>query len=448
MSGSQSHETESEVALQEKDDAGPLVVVSNPDSAVQPPFFVAESFQDSLMRTTCVGGDVSSSQSSHRSCLRTASPLQYCKILLFGQALSLLLAISGAAQATLHFDCNLSAPTFSSGIFYFLLSLHLIPLYRRGLKSRRNNSFDGIVGVATNTAPRHWFLGIFPLQVHPLAYLGIALIDVEANYFTVLAFRYTTLTSVTLFDALAIPSAMTLSFLFLKRRYHKIHFLGVFVCFLGIGCNVFADYEADHKKPDEEYPHKLLGDMLAICGGIMYGANDVLAELSVRRFGGPVEFLGMLGMFATLISIIQAAILERDDIATFFRGIEETADSDDSVCSVEKGLALLFLYAGVCTLSYMGASRFLLVSEAAFFSLSLLTGDLWSVTFSVVAERIVPDPLFFVALAMTVSGVCIYEMGPSSVLEGSDDRRRLRREKDATDGLQLTRLQETSSILS
>lgn len=68
-------------------------------------------------------------------------------------------------------------------------------------------------------------------------------------------------------------------------------------------------------------------------------------------------------------------------------------------------------------LGYIGASRFLIISEAAFFNLSLLTGDLWSVVFSVVAERIVPQPLFFAALASVLSGVVLYEMAPSPAPE-------------------------------
>eukprot|EP00977_Amphora_coffeiformis_P001548 scaffold296_cov102-Amphora_coffeaeformis.AAC.36 len=68
-------------------------------------------------------------------------------------------------------------------------------------------------------------------------------------------------------------------------------------------------------------------------------------------------------------------------------------------------------------MSYKGASIFLIMSEAAFFNLSLLTGDLWSVLFSIVAERIIPQSLFFVALVFVISGVVIYEMAPSPVLE-------------------------------
>jgi hypothetical protein len=84
------------------------------------------------------------------------------------------------------------------------------------------------------------------------------------------------------------------------------------------------------------------------------------------------------------------------------------------------GWWLLFVFAGVSIISYCGASSFLLLSEAAFFNLSLLMGDLWLVVFSVVAERIVPHPLFFLALLFVLSGAVIYKMAPSPVLEDEE----------------------------
>lgn len=64
----------------------------------------------------------------------------------------------------------------------------------------------------------------------------------------------------------------------------------------------------------------------------------------------------------------------------------------------------------------MGASRFFQISEATFFGLSLLSGDLWSVIFSVFAEGIVPHSLFFIALVFVLGGMIIYEMAPSPVV--------------------------------
>lgn len=194
--------------------------------------------------------------------------------------------------------------------------------------------------------------------------------------------------------------------------------MGVLVCMVGVMANIMTDYRSDvdgeeTEQEIEEYPHKLWGDLCAIAGGILYGLNDVLTEVTVSDVGDNTEYLAMMGLFAFAISLVQSLLLEWDDILEFFG--EDTTHS--SMCSLEKGWWLFFTFVGVTVLSYTGASRFLIHSEAAFKNLSLLTGDLWSVVFSIVAERIVPRPLFFVALVFVLSGVILYEMSPSPASE-------------------------------
>jgi drug/metabolite transporter (DMT)-like permease len=226
------------------------------------------------------------------------------KIVVFGQLLSFLLACGGAAQATLALDCSLSAPSFAIGLYYFVLSFCLIPVY---LKGRRQRQRQGMVTVVANeddyhdgsnhdgnntntntrthessTAPYSFFLGNIPLNAPAWGYMILSVMDVYANYFTVLAFKYTTITSVTVFDALAIPSAMFLSRCFLSRQYSWVHLAGVASCMAGILFNVLQDYEDDNNNDndniDQAYPHKLRGDLLAITGGLLFGANNVLGE--------------------------------------------------------------------------------------------------------------------------------------------------------------------------
>jgi solute carrier family 35 protein F1/2 len=50
--------------------------------------------------------------------------------------------------------------------------------------------------------------------------------------------------------------------------------------------------------------NRLLGDVLAICGSILYGISNV-AEEHVVKSGSSVEFLGMLGLGGAMISGIQ-----------------------------------------------------------------------------------------------------------------------------------------------
>ena len=405
------------------------------------------------------------------------------KILLGGQVLSFLLAASGAAQATLHFECGLSAPTFTVGVIYVVLSFHLIVVFKR---SRREYQYqqtsttitttfrdddDGIwtiddedendvyniqedqgSGTEVTEEPENTERGggtvaqshsaqsnheqhtnsllvppshsFFSLRIHrPVwQYFIIALLDCQANYFTVLAFRYTTLTSVTLFDSLAIPAAMLLSKFLLGRRYTRIHMFGVLSCMIGILFNVYQDYQEDIEDhsgnittdtEESTYPHKLRGDILAILGGCLYGLNDVITETSVRATGDSTEYLGMVGLFAAMICMVQATILERQDILAFFND----SSTEESECSSGMAWGMFALFVGVSAAGYVGAAQFLQVSEAAFFNLSLLTGDMWSVLFSVIAEHIVPRPLFFVALVFVISGVIIYETAPSPVVE-------------------------------
>ena len=346
------------------------------------------------------------------------------KVLLAGQILSFLTAATGAAQATLSFDCHLSAPTLTLGICYACLSMTLLYLVyqeKSGAKTMPTTletASDALEGTlkTPSTAPFR-FLGIVPLQAHPLSYVPMAIVDVYANYFTVLAFKYTTITSVTLFDALAIPSAMILSRLFLHRHYSPVHLVAVGFCMVGILLNVLEDYEDDKNAGslttksgialDQIYPHRTQGDTLAVLGGFLMGATNTYGEHAVKKLGGPYEYIGMMSFFAMLICIVQTLLIERDDIAAFTR--TDVLHGDDA-CSLSTARLLLVAFTGATVTTYLGTVRFLQVSDAAFFNLSLLTGDLWSVIFSIVEEGIVPGSLFFVALVFIVSGVIVYEM--------------------------------------
>jgi solute carrier family 35, member F1/2 len=410
------------------------------------------------------------------------------KALVLGQVLSVLLAGQGAVQATLYLKCDLSAPTFTVGVTYLFLSFHLVVVWRQSqrivllrqhqslnqdeeeqeedfaLEECNDDDGDGDPNGDDDTASKQepnndsrteafsiWspssssssytFFRLFPLHRPWYVYLIMAFLDIESNYVTVLAFRYTTLTSVTLFTALSIPSAMLVSKIFLGRQYTWLHLLGAVTCMTGVVFNVLQDYESDSNgswkdtnatttttTPNHNtslaygtaaYPHKLTGDLLAILGGLLYGLNDVLTEVCVQHNGGTSEYLGVVGFFAFGIAIAQGVLVEWDDIAEFFgRTIGGTDDEQisSSTCPLWMGWSLYGSFVGLGVMAYAGGSHLLIISEAAFFNLSLLTGNLWSVGFSVVAERIVPQPLFFVALVFVVSGVVIYEMAPSPVV--------------------------------
>lgn len=106
--------------------------------------------------------------------------------LFLGQVLSLLIVGTSICSSILS-DRGVSIPTTQSALNYLLLCLYLF--FRKG------------------KLQRPWW-----------AYLGIALVDVEANYLVVRAYRDTSITSVTLLDCFAIPCAMALSYMALGSR--------------------------------------------------------------------------------------------------------------------------------------------------------------------------------------------------------------------------------------
>lgn len=283
-------------------------------------------------------------------------------------------------------------------------------------------------GASSRTKP-YLLFGRLPLQSSPRDYFIIAVVDVYANYTTILAYKYTTITNVALFDALAIPTTMIMSRVFYGRRYTKVHLLGVLCCSIGIGLNLMQDYKEDkelHELSDDEeteqqqmiekeYPHKLAGDILAIIGGVLFGVVNTLQEVSVKESSSVTEYLGCFMLFASVICFFQALILERDEIMEFVN------QSASETCSKGEGPVLFILYAVVCGLGYAGIGSFLQIADACFFNLSLLTGDAWVVAFSIFAERIKPPPTFYVALLITVSGVVIYETAPSPVVDSLDE---------------------------
>jgi solute carrier family 35, member F1/2 len=332
------------------------------------------------------------------------------KIILFGQLISFLSASAGAAQATLSHSCDLNAPSFSNALMYMGLTVFLVPLYFK----RRREAADEEMNSAP-VKPVHRLCGI-PIYAPVWKYVGASFLHFYANYFVVLSFRFTSLTSIMLLDVMALPSAMILSVVFLKRRYMSIHFLGATVCMLGIIFNILADYELDLVAEGTEFPDRLWGDILAGLGAILYGTNNVITESLVRGAGGPVEYLGCLGLFGTLWSAIQAVAVERQDIGKFFNG--------GGTCPVAAGGLLMFLFAKSKGLTFFCSSHFLVISESAFLNLSILTSDFWAVAFSIVAQHIWPSPLFWVAVTFTFCGVIIYELAPSPIVADRYQRHR------------------------
>ncbi|XP_025048941.1 solute carrier family 35 member F2 isoform X2 [Alligator sinensis] len=216
-------------------------------------------------------------------------------------------------------------------------------------------------------------------------YILLGLADVEANYMIVKAYQYTTLTSVQLLDCFGIPVLMALSWFILRARYRLIHFIAVAVCLLGVGTMVGADIlagrqEGEDSRRDVEVtgcsstctscPAKrsnvVIGDVLVLLGASLYAISNVSEEYIVKNLSR-VEFLGMVGLFGTIISALQLAIVEYRDIARIQWNWK---------------IALLFMAFALCMFGlYSFMPVVIKVTSATSVNLGILTADLYSLFF-------------------------------------------------------------------
>lgn len=382
----------------------------------------------------------------------------HSKILIFGQALSLFLAGTSAMSASMHFDCNISFPSFQTSLVFLLMGLHLIIVVFRKYKHQpaelpqdnpsshssdeEDDEYDDdddekIPGNARPVYPFSMLCGLVPLHNPWWIYAGFAFISVEGSYVAFLAYKYTTLPSASLLDNINIIAAMVGSRLLLGRRYTKYHILGALVCCVGVGMNIISDIEKSGEDPldtddvnekiqMEEYPKRILGDMLALIGGVLFGLIDVLIEKVVKEDVSVDEYLGATGFFGFLIATLQAIIIETKELNKFFapnsdnsmnaQEVYETFDDPfDAPRSCPRNYAFILLFAYVlCAYLFQSCmGRFLAVSESALFTLSILTADLWGVIFTVVTQHVPPPLLFYVAFVLVLIGVIVYEMVPS-----------------------------------
>ncbi|KAJ7995703.1 hypothetical protein DPEC_G00247350 [Dallia pectoralis] len=218
-------------------------------------------------------------------------------------------------------------------------------------------------------------------------YFLLGLVDVEANYTVVKAYQYTTLTSIQLLDCFVIPVVMILSWWFLKTCYRPIHYISVFICLLGVGAMVGADLLAGRDQGSTS--DILLGDGLVLLSASLYAVSNVCQEYTVKHLSR-VEFLGMIGLFGTLISGIQLGIVEHRNMANI---------------QWDWRIALLFAAYGLCMYTLYSCMPIVVKkTSATAVNLSLLTADLFSLFCGLFLFHYTFSGLYIVSLVVILIG--------------------------------------------
>ncbi|XP_035011254.1 solute carrier family 35 member F2-like [Hippoglossus stenolepis] len=292
-----------------------------------------------------------------------------------GQGLAVLICGTAICSQYLATNFQVNTPMLQSFLNYILLCV----TYTTMLLCRRG---DG--NILQILKRRGW------------KYLLLGLVDVEANYTVVKAYQYTTITSVQLLDCFVVPVLMILSWWILKIRYKMVHFVAVCICLLGVGAMVGADLLAGRDQGSTS--NILLGDGLVLISAMLYAISNVSQEYTVKNLSR-VEFLGMLGLFGTIISTVQMVILERNEVANIQWSWE---------------VGLLFSAFALCMYTLYSCMPLVMkLSSATSINLSLLTTDLFSLFCGIFLFQYNFSGLYLVSLVVILIGFITYNAVPT-----------------------------------
>ncbi|KAL1605096.1 hypothetical protein SLS60_004639 [Paraconiothyrium brasiliense] len=228
----------------------------------------------------------------------------------------------------------------------------------------------------------------------------LAFIDVEGNYFIVLAYRYTTLLSAQLINFWAIVVVVILSFLFLRVRYRWTQIAGILLCIGGVGVLFGSDHITGFNQFDAIDPVK--GDLFALLGASLYGISNTFEEFLVSEQPLYVV-IGQLGFWGMFINGTQAGIFDR----TSFRA----ATWNGAVGGYLTGYTLIL------SLFYSLAPILFRLTSAAFFNISLLTGNFWGVAIGVKVFHYHIHWMYPIAFVLIIVGQVIYFLRQGSLAE-------------------------------
>lgn len=220
-------------------------------------------------------------------------------------------------------------------------------------------------------------------------YVILSFFDVLGNYFTVLAYQYTTILSAQLISFWAIAVVVAISLIFLKVRYHVLQYIGILICCGGLGMLVASD----HIQGSNGGRETVKGDMFALVGATFYGLTNVFEEFLVSK--RPMyEVIGQLGFFGMFISGVIAAIFDREN----FQKAAWSADAGGYLAGYT--LLLSWFYSAVPVVLRM--------ASAAFFNIGLLTGNFWGLLVGIRLFGLTVHWMYPVAFVLILIGHFVY----------------------------------------
>lgn len=191
-----------------------------------------------------------------------------------------------------------------------------------------------------------------------------------------------------------------ISSIFLHVRYHPTQIIGILVCIGGVG----VLFGSDHITQNSGFGgvtggNQLKGDLFALMGATFYGMSNVAEEFLVSK--RPLyEVVGQLGFWGMFIDGAMTGIFDRPSY-------KQSVWDDGKVGGYLTGYTLCLL------IFYSGAPIMFRLASAAFFNISLLTGNFWGVVIGVKVFHEHIHWMYPIAFVCIIGGLIIYFIGKS-----------------------------------
>ena len=293
----------------------------------------------------------------------------------FGQLLSLLIACTGIASKTLELR-NASVPAFQSFFSYFFLAA-IFTLYRYWNKMSTSSRCGGV----------------HEATVEMWIYAVIAIMDVQANFLVLTAFRYANFATVAILLHMTVPIVTFLNCVILEKRFATCHYVGSAIAFLGCIIIFVSHFDSDYNSSEE-----VKGDLMVILCAFLYSCCNIGEEFCVSSGGNQAgnNYLCFMGSFAAFFTAIQLRTLEWDAFHSIVWSPMVYVGFAGYTLSI-------FLF-------YALGSVFFRIADSLLFNISLLTADVFTMIASYVFFNEPVSKYYYIALVLNGIGIYIYSL--------------------------------------
>ena len=208
----------------------------------------------------------------------------------------------------------------------------------------------------------------FGVTLKALSLIAMSVFDFGGNYTAILAYKYTTVTSATIFLSATVPISCGVGYFFMNRRYTRRHVVGAIIACAGLVLLVVSDGVEEEKQlhddiPGEEQKNPALGDSLAFAAAVCNSLTNVLQEHAIENGVYMNEILTAFGFYGALLALV-ALLWEHDwDLEKLGNFLKSVGESD---------VMIYIVFAFVIFCSFTSAYRSLKYIDAGSFNVILL----------------------------------------------------------------------------